>query len=188
MTTSNGGPKSRLDFALRIPEGDDRERLVCNGCGWVHYVNPRIVVGSVATWDGRILLCRRKIEPRAGFWTLPAGFLEEGETPEEGARREAREEAEADIRVGSLLAVYAITRISQVQLFYRAELATPDIGAGPESLEVMLATPDEIPWADLAFPSVHWALEDFAKVRGLATFPPFGNPPADLRGTGGIGD
>src|SRR5271156_4529673 len=109
------GPSSRA-----IPEGDDRERLVCVECGFVLYDNPKIVVGSVARWGDRILLCRRAINPRRGFWTLPAGYLELNEATAEGARREAQEEALADIAIDGLLAVYSIPRISQVQLIYRA--------------------------------------------------------------------
>ena len=122
---SSGGPIVR-----RVPEGDDRPRLVCDACGFIRYENPKIVVGSVATWEGRILLCRRAIEPQSGFWTLPAGFLELHEDPAEGARREAEEEAEAEIVIDALLAVYTIPRISLVQLFYRAHLAQPEIGPG----------------------------------------------------------
>ncbi len=114
------------------------ERDVCSVCGNIHYVNPKIVVGSVCSWDGRILLCRRAIEPRRGFWTIPAGYLEEHETPIEGARREAREEACAEIDIDALLAVYSVSRISQVQLIYRATLATPEFSPGIESLETEL--------------------------------------------------
>jgi ADP-ribose pyrophosphatase YjhB (NUDIX family) len=147
-------------FSVRIPDGDNRERLVCEDCGFVRYENPRIIVGSVVTHGDRFLICRRAIDPRHGYWTLPAGFMELGETPEEGAMREAMEEALATIRVKELLAVYTVRHISQVQLFYRAELADERIAPGPESLEVKLVTWDEIPWDDLAFPSVKWALED----------------------------
>src|SRR5678816_2859720 len=105
-------------FDRRVPEGDTRERLVCRDCGFIHYQNPTIVVGSVATWDGRVLLCRRAIEPRVGYWTIPAGFLEQQETPEEGAMREAREEAGAEIEIDGLLGVYSVARISQIHLLY----------------------------------------------------------------------
>ena len=130
------------------------ERYVCGDCGHIYYCNPKIVVGSVAVHDGRVLLCRRAIEPRRGFWTLPAGYLEEHETPEQGARREAKEEAECDIVLDALLAVYAIPRISQVQLMYRARLEAPVFSPGAESLEVKLFAWEDIPWTDLAFPSV----------------------------------
>lgn len=152
---------SRGPSVRTVPKGDDRERLVCPDCGWVQYDNPRIVVGSVVTWEDRFLLCRREIEPRRGYWTLPAGYLELGETITEGAAREAFEEACARIEIEGLLAIYNIPRISQVQMFFRARLATPEFAAGPESQEVALYAWEEIPWHDLAFPSVRWALDHF---------------------------
>lgn len=166
-------------FSKRIPEDDNRERLVCDTCGWVNYINPKIVVGSVVSHAGRILLCRRAIEPRRGFWTIPAGYLEEHETTEAGACREAQEEACADIAIDQLLAVYNIPRISQVQLIYRATLAEPQFAAGPESLEVQLTEWNDIPWTELAFPSVHWALGHYRTVLDQASFPPFSNPPGE---------
>ncbi|KQT82232.1 NUDIX hydrolase [Aurantimonas sp. Leaf443] len=169
-------------FSLRIPEGDTLERRACDHCGFVAYENPKIVVGSVVRHEGRILLCRRAIEPRRGFWTIPAGYMELGETPEEGARREAREEAEADLVIERLLAVYAVPRISQVQLIYRASLAGPHVAPGPESLEVRLFSPDEIPHEALAFPSVHWALGHDAQAEAGAPPVPFANP------DGAVGD
>jgi ADP-ribose pyrophosphatase YjhB (NUDIX family) len=162
-----------------VPAGDTRQRRVCDHCGWVDYVNPRIVVGAVCAWDYRILLCRRSIEPRRGFWTIPAGFLEEGETVEEGVLREAREEAGADIELQALLGTYSIPRVSQVQLIYRARLRSPEVVAGEETLEVRLAEWDEIPWEEIAFPSVRWALRHFDRVRDLESFPPFTNPPGE---------
>jgi len=177
----NDAPPSHR-FDRRVPEGEDRERLVCRDCGFIRYENPKIVAGSVALWEDRILLCRRAIMPRAGFWTLPAGYLELGETPQEGARREAWEEARARVEIDRLLAVYTIRRLSQVQLIYRAALATPDVEAGPESREVGLFRWDEIPRADIAFPSVHWALDQWQASRDNAGFAPFTNPPgADER-------
>ena len=159
-------------FSRRAPEDDDRERLVCERCGFVNYENPKIVVGSVATWEDRILLCRRAINPRDGYWTLPAGYLELNESPESGALREAWEEARARLEIDQLLATYAITRISQVQLIYRARLLSPDVSAGPESREVDLFTWDEIPWDELAFPSVHWALVHFRDSADQTVFSP----------------
>jgi ADP-ribose pyrophosphatase YjhB (NUDIX family) len=162
-------------FDRIIPEGDDRLRAVCTQCGYVAYENPKIVVGSVVIDHNRVLLCRRAIEPRRGFWTLPAGFLELGETVEAGAVREAREEACADIALDGLLAVYSIPRISQVQMMYRAHMATPGIAAGPESLEVGWFEWADIPWDELAFPSVVWALRHYlAWAAGAAA--PFANP------------
>lgn len=167
-------------FAKTIPEGDTRERLVCRDCGWIHYVNPKVVVGAVIGHEGRILLCRRAIEPRRGFWTIPAGYMEERETSEAGAMREAQEEACAEIAIEQLLAVYNIPRISQVQLIYRARLAKPEIAAGPESLEVRLYDWEDIPWEELAFPSVHWALNHYRAVEGRDGFATFTNPAGEL--------
>ncbi|MEX2648086.1 MAG: NUDIX hydrolase [Alphaproteobacteria bacterium] len=143
---------------LKVPEGDNRERLVCDDCGFVLYRNPKVVVGAVIADQGRVLLCRRAINPRRGFWTIPAGYLELNETTAQGAAREAREEAGATIAIEGVLAVYSVPRISQVQVIYAARLAAPDIAPGVETLEARLALWDEIPWDDLAFPSVRWAL------------------------------
>jgi ADP-ribose pyrophosphatase YjhB (NUDIX family) len=160
-----------------VPPGEDRERLLCRDCGYIAYENPKIVVGSVAVWtDGRILLCRRAIEPRLGYWTLPAGYMELNETTEQAAMREAREEACADIEPELLLAVYNIPRISQVQLIYRARLRSDAIAVGPESLEVGLFAWDDIPWRRLAFPTVVWALEAHRLHLGQTGFPPAVNP------------
>jgi ADP-ribose pyrophosphatase YjhB (NUDIX family) len=172
----------RSSFGRRVLPPDDRPRLVCTDCGFVEYENPKVVVGSVVRADDRILLCRRAIEPQAGFWTIPAGYLEIGETPEEGAMREAREEACARIEIDALLAVYGIQRISQVLLIFRGRLAAPDIAAGPESLDVALFTWDRIPWDELAFPSVRWALAYFAQTRGLAVFAPQRGPSGEHAG------
>lgn len=163
-------------FEQAIPEGEDRNRSVCTACGFIDYQNPKIVVGSVATWEEKLLLCKRAIEPRKGYWTLPAGYLELGEAAEDGAVREAWEEARARLCIERLLAVYSVPRISQVQLMYRAELTSPKISPGPESSEVMLARWDEIPWADIAFPTVGWALRHYHDVLGKTDFPPFSNP------------
>lgn len=163
-------------FEQIIPDGDDRNRSVCTACGFVNYQNPKVVVGSIATWDKKILLCKRAIEPRKGYWTLPAGYLELGETAEDGAVREAWEEARARLRIERLLAVYSVPRISQVQLMYRAALESPEFSPGPESAEVTLASWDDIPWADIAFPTVGWALRHYREVLGKTDFPPFSNP------------
>jgi ADP-ribose pyrophosphatase YjhB (NUDIX family) len=165
-----------------VPEGDDRARLVCPDCGFIRYDNPKIVVGSVITHDGRFLLCRRAIQPRIGYWTLAAGYLELGETPVDGARREAWEEACARIDIDALLGVYHIPRISQVQLIYRARLLGGAFAAGPESQSVQLFRWDEIPWTDIAFPSVRWALNHFRDVEGAREFAPRINPSEDGSG------
>ena len=158
--TTTRGPNHRT-----IPPGDNRERMVCRDCGYIAYENPKVVVGSVVIAEDRVLLCRRAIDPRRGFWTLPAGYLELHEATSAGALREAQEEAGAAITIEGLLAVYNIPRLSQVQIIYRARLAQPAISAGPESLEVRLFAWEEIPWDELAFPSVHWALHHFADWR-----------------------
>jgi ADP-ribose pyrophosphatase YjhB (NUDIX family) len=160
-----------------IPEGDNRERMICAECGFVLYDNPKIVVGAVARWGERILLVRRSIEPRRGFWTLPAGFLELNESSNAGAEREAWEEAHARIDIEGLLAIYDIPRISQVQLIYRARLLDDQISPGSESLEVGLFLWDQIPWNEIAFPSVRWALQHDREVRLSRDFTTRINPP-----------
>lgn len=176
MTEQNG-------FSRRVPSGDTLERRVCNTCGFVDYENPKIVVGAVVRAGERILLCRRAIEPSRGLWTLPAGFMEQHETAEQGACREAMEEACASIRITGLLAIYSIPRISQVQLIHIAELEGDSFAVGPESLEVRLFDWDEIPWDELAFPSVHWALRHRREVWDQTRCAPFSNPPGDLGDT-----
>lgn len=167
---------------MKIPTGEDRERRVCDTCGFIDYVNPRIVAGVVAHRDEKILLCRRAIDPRKGFWTLPAGFMELGESVEEGASREAREEACAELEIETLLGLYSIPRIGQVQMFFRARLLN-DPAPGPESLEVGMFGWEDIPWAELAFPSVRWALDHYRATMGQSGFAPFGNPPGTDRMT-----
>ena len=163
-------------FSSRTPDGDNRPREVCDHCDFIHYTNPKVIVGIVATWEERLLLCRRSIEPRSGFWTIPAGFMEVDESTQEGALREAHEEAGARATIDTLLAIYSIPRISQVQIIYRATLDDPDVVAGEESLEVELFEWSKIPWDDLAFPSVRWALQHHREVEGKAHFVPFHNP------------
>jgi ADP-ribose pyrophosphatase YjhB (NUDIX family) len=163
-------------FSMKVPAGDNRPRRVCDECGFVDYVNPKVVVGAVCTWGDKVLLCRRAIEPRRGYWTMPAGFLEEKEATEDGARREAWEEARAELDIDGLLGVYSVARISQVHIIYRARLRSPDVSAGEESLEVRLFAWEEIPWDDLAFPSVHWSLQHYRDSLGQATFAARTNP------------
>jgi ADP-ribose pyrophosphatase YjhB (NUDIX family) len=146
---------------IRVPEGDHRPRYVCTGCGAVHYQNPRIVAGCVPEHEGRILLCRRAIEPRLGYWTIPAGFMENGETTQDAARRESFEEAQAEVEIGSLLAVVHVLHADQVHVMFRARLPQPEFGVSPESLEVMLCDEDGIPWQDIAFRSVDFALRRY---------------------------
>lgn len=169
-------PQLEKNFSRRLPKDDDHERLICDKCDFIHYENPKLIAGAVVSYQGQILLCKRAIEPQRGLWTLPAGFMELNETPAEGAAREAKEEACADIIVSDLLAVYTIKRISQVHMFYRAKLTEPKFAAGAESTDVRLFRWSEIPWKFLAFPSIRWALEDYNKASGQKKIAPFSNP------------
>ena len=137
----------------RVPTEDNRERAVCPGCDTIHYQNPLNVVGTLPVWeaDGRVLLCRRAIEPRHGLWTLPAGFMELGETTAEGALRETQEEAGAEVEMGPLYGLLNVVRVGQIHLFYRARLLSTVFDPGPESLEARLFSEDEIPWDEIAF-------------------------------------
>lgn len=146
---------------IEIPEGDNRERLVCPDCSFVHYENPKLSVGSVASLDGKVLLCKRAIPPQIGFWTIPSGYLEIDETPQEGAIREALEEANAKIQPTELLAVYTIGAFGVIQMIFRAELSDSEISVGPESLEVGLFSEDQIPWDELSFESVRRVLKRY---------------------------
>jgi ADP-ribose pyrophosphatase YjhB (NUDIX family) len=172
-------------FEKRVPDGDNRERLVCGRCEFIHYQNPKVVAGAVCTWrddrgQDKILLAKRAIEPRKGFWTLPAGYMELGETTEQAARREALEEACATIEIDRLLAMYSVARIGQVQIMYRAKLVTADIACGVESEEVALVDWADIPWEQLAFPTVVWALAHFHESRDKVDFSTYSNPTGDL--------
>ena len=173
------------NFETKIPDGDSIARMICADCGHIDYQNPKVVVGSVVTSGDKILMCRRAIEPRRGFWTLPAGYLELGETLEEGAAREAMEEALAEIRIDGILGVFSVARIGQVQVIFRATFAgqdSPVFSAGPESLEVALFAWDDIPWSEVAFPTVRWALDAWNARRTGPVGPPAGNPEEDPRG------
>ena len=156
----------------RIPEGDTLTRAICDACGTVHYQNPKMVVGCLATYEDRILLARRAIEPRHGLWTLPAGFMENNETAAEGAAREAMEEANARVEITDLYTVYSLPHISQVYMMFRARLLDPDVSPGIESLDVKLAHEDEIPWDQLAFTMVKRSLEHFIEDRRTGIFVP----------------
>ncbi len=184
-TSRASGPSLRT-----IPEGDTYQRLVCPDCGYIVYENPKVVVGAVCRWEDKVLLCKRAIEPRKGLWTLPAGFLELHETTVEGVRREALEEAEAELEITGLLAVYSIPRIGHVQLIYHARLVSPDVAPGPESSVVRLFAWEDIPWDDLAFPSVRWALhhdrEVMEETGGEPGFLPRTNPPGELGDYSGL--
>jgi ADP-ribose pyrophosphatase YjhB (NUDIX family) len=157
-----------------VPEGDDRERLVCGDCGFILYENPKVIVGAVCTWEDRYLLVKRAIEPRLGTWTMPIGYMELNETTEQGALREVWEEARAVAEVDGLLAVFSFPQISQVHMIYRARMVSPEFAAGPESLDARLFTWDEIPWDGLAYANVRMALDYEREVRGRGGFPPIG--------------
>src|SRR5262249_55244465 len=141
--------------------GARRARCVCEAGGSIPYQNPRLVVGCVPEYEGRILLCRRAIEPRRGFWTVPAGFMENGETLQQAAARESKEEALADVEIGSLLTVVHVLHAQQVHVFFRAKLPVPEFAGGTESLEVELFRPEDIPWHDIAFPSTDYTLRRY---------------------------
>jgi ADP-ribose pyrophosphatase YjhB (NUDIX family) len=145
----------------RIPDGDSRHRFLCESCDTIHYQNPRVVTGCLVTWEDQVLLCRRDIEPRRGYWTLPAGYLENGETAEAGAIRETWEEACARVEVDDLYTLYSLPHISQIYMFFRGRLVTPDYSAGAESQAVELFREDEIPWSELAFPVVRETLQHY---------------------------
>lgn len=162
--------------ATRIPEGDNLPRAVCDNCGLIQYVNPKIVVGCVPVWEDRILMCKRAIEPRYGKWTLPAGFMENNETAAEGAAREAMEEANAKVEITDLYTVYSIPHISQVYMMFRGRLLDPTVSPGAESLEVKLVREDEIPWSELAFTMVKRTLAHFLEDRKTGIYlPRFGD-------------
>jgi len=157
---------------LKVPDGDHRERHVCDHCNIIHYQNPRIIAGCIPTSGDRVLLCKRAIEPRRGYWTLPAGFLENGETTMEGALRECQEEAGAQLHNPLLCGIYDIPHISQVYVFYRGPLINDTFSVGDESLEVELFREQEVPWENLAFPVISLALEHHfadcqAELRGV---------------------
>jgi ADP-ribose pyrophosphatase YjhB (NUDIX family) len=146
---------------FEIPSGDNRPRYCCPGCGRIHYQNPKVVVGTLSVYEGKILLCKRSIEPRAGYWNLPAGFLENGETAAEGALRETWEEAEARVEIQRVHAVYDIPHVQQLYIFFRASLPHPQYGVGAESLEVGLFAPEEIPFEEMAFTSSTFAIRRY---------------------------
>lgn len=155
---------------FEIPTGDDRPRHLCRDCGAIHYVNPRVIVGTLPYLGDRVLLCKRAIEPRHGLWTLPAGFMENGESSEQGALRESWEEARARLCIDELFSVYDIPHINQVYLMYRGELTDTDFGPGPESLEVALFEEKDIPWHEMAFPVMTQTLKHFFSDRKNGVF------------------
>ncbi|HEX4973120.1 MAG TPA: NUDIX hydrolase [Steroidobacteraceae bacterium] len=157
-------PACAQPVELKVPEGDHLPRYVCTACGTIHYENPRIIAGCVIEVDdGRILMCKRAIEPRHGFWTVPAGFMENGESVQQAAAREAMEEALAHVQIGPLLAIVSVLRAHQVHIMFRARLQPdrPGFGVGPESLETQLYAEEQIPWPEVAFLSVEFALRRY---------------------------
>ena len=158
-------------IALRVPEGDNLPRHVCPDCGTIHYQNPKVVVGCLPEWEGKVLLCRRAIEPRYGLWTLPAGFLENAETVVAGAARETLEEANARVEVGELYTMISLPYISQIYMMFRARLLDLDFGPGSESLEVRLFDEREVPWEDLAFRTITRTLRNYFVDRRQGAFP-----------------
>jgi ADP-ribose pyrophosphatase YjhB (NUDIX family) len=156
--------------ALRVPPGDTLPRHVCDACHAIHYQNPRLVVGCIVEWEDRILLCRRAIEPRHGLWTVPAGYMENGETTFDGAMRETLEEANARVEIGPLFALYNIPHINQVYILFRARLLDPDIRAGAETLEVRLFAEPDIPWDEIAFATVRNTLTHYYSDRKQGEF------------------
>ncbi|SIR38829.1 ADP-ribose pyrophosphatase YjhB, NUDIX family [Aromatoleum tolulyticum] len=155
---------------LRIPPGDTLPRHVCPSCGTIHYQNPKVVVGAIPEWGERILLCRRAIEPRHGFWTLPAGFMENAESTAEAAARETLEEACARIEVGDLFTLISVPHINQVHIVYRARLLDLEFGPGEESLEVALFEEKDIPWDDIAFRTIALTLRHYFEDRRRGSF------------------
>ena len=155
---------------LRIPPGDDRPRHVCDACGTIHYQNPKIVAGCVLEHEGRILLCRRAIEPRSGLWTLPAGFMENGETMREAAARETFEEATARVEIDDLFSCLDIPRINQVYVMFRGRLAGGSFSPGAESLDTRLFDEAEVPWDEIAFPAITRTLEFWFEDRRNGVF------------------
>ncbi len=155
----------------RIPEGDNRHRHVCPSCDTIHYVNPNIVAGTLPVYEERVLLCKRAIEPRLGYWTLPAGFMEMHETTTQAAIRETWEEAEAKVSIDGLYSMIDVPHIGQVHIFYRATILNGAFGVGSESLETRLFSESEIPWDEIAFPTVKYTLRQFFSDRLERSFP-----------------
>ena len=163
--------KCGASVSMVVPDGDTRKRAVCDNCGHIHYVNPRVVTGCLPVHKDQVLLCKRAIEPRYGFWTLPAGYLENGETITDGASRETMEEANANVAGLELYTVFSLPHISQIYMFFLAELKKPEFSSGEESLEVKLFSENEIPWDSLSFPVVTQTLEFFFEDRKTSAFP-----------------
>jgi len=158
-------------IAQGTPANDNRLRWICPDCQRVFYQNPDMIVGTLPIWEDKILLCRRAIKPRHGLWTLPAGFLENGESAEDGAARETYEESGAEVDVLALHTLFNVPQVNQIYMLFLAKIRVPEFPFGPETSEILLAEPDEIPWDDLAFQSVRFALERWCEDPGLTMLP-----------------
>lgn len=158
------------ELIYKIPEDDNRHRYICQQCDIVHYQNPKIVAGCLPVWEDKVLLCKRAIEPRSGYWTLPAGFMELGESSLEAGIRETQEEANASVEVEDLFAVFNLLHVDQVYIMYRSRLTDLDFSPGVESLEVKLFKEDEIPWDELAFTTISETLKVFFEDRKQGAF------------------
>jgi ADP-ribose pyrophosphatase YjhB (NUDIX family) len=156
--------------ALEVPAGDTRPRHVCGACGTIHYSNPKMVIGCIPEWEDKILLCKRAIEPRRGYWTPPAGFMENAETTSEAALRETLEEASARVEIGDLFSMLSVPQVNQVHLFFRARLLDLDFAPGTESLEVALFDEAEIPWKEIAFRTISTTLKYYYEDRKLGRY------------------
>ena len=163
-------PNCAAPIGRRVPPGDSLPRYLCDACGSIHYQNPRLVVGTVPEWEGRVLLCRRAIEPRYGYWTLPAGFMENDETAGDAALRETLEEAGARVELAAPFTMVSVPRVNQVHLFYRARLLDLDFRPGVESLEVALVEEAKIPWQEIAFRTVGLTLKHWLADRARGAF------------------
>ena len=163
-------PNCAAPVAQRVPPGDSLPRYLCDACGSIHYQNPKLVLGCLPEWESRLLLCRRAIEPRYGYWTLPAGFMENGESTGEGAARETLEEAGARVELIAPFSMISVPYVNQVHLFYRARLLDLDFKAGEESLEVALFEEAQVPWKDIAFRTVGLTLKHWFADRARGSF------------------
>lgn len=156
---------------MKIPPEDDHVRAVCSGCGQVHYSNPKMVVGCIPEWQGKILLCKRNIEPRLGKWTLPAGYLESGESVQSGAVRETKEEAMADVAIIEPYRLFNITFVDQIYFMFRAAMTSDKFGITTESSDVRLFDEPEIPWGEIAFDVIRQTLDHYFIDRKKGDFP-----------------
>jgi ADP-ribose pyrophosphatase YjhB (NUDIX family) len=163
-------PDCGAQVELKVPAGDTLPRHVCKACNNIHYSNPKMVIGCIAEWEDKILLCKRAIEPRLGYWTPPAGFMENGETTSEGALRETLEEANARVEIGDLFSMLSVPHVNQVHIFYRARLLDLEFSPGTESLEVALFAEAEIPWREIAFRTISTTLRHYYEDRKLGRF------------------